>query len=250
MTPRSDHEREVTIDQEDHDETAASPPRARCSRRPRSGRIEHLRRSERQRSALHLQRPSDGRCRQLADGLRRHLGRQPGKSQQFAVGNNTQYIRWTNGVPTVVPESNLVAGDRVSVRVRSPRRSSLAQIEATAAGRVADSGPNPGFAHKPLWLFIGKLDGPASGGHLTLHIANGNQRALQRMLGQPLDQTFSYDAHTIFVLWQGGVPTLISPSQLVVGDRISVRIRARASASLGQVESTPANHVGDHEPAA
>jgi len=68
------------------------------------------------------------------------------------------------------------------------------------------------------------------------------------MLGQPLDQTFSYDAHTIFVLWQGGVPTLISPSQLVVGDRISVRIRARGSASLGQVESTPANHVGDHEP--
>ena len=171
-----------------------------------------------------------------------------GKSQQFAVGNNTQYIRWTNGVPTVVPESNLVAGDRVSVRVRSPRRSSLAQIEATSAGRVADSGPNSGFAHKPLWLFIGKLDGPASGGHLTLHITNGNQRALQRMLGQPLDQSFSYDSHTIFVLWQGGVPTLISPSQLVVGDRISVRIRARASASLGQVESVPANHVGDHEP--
>ena len=171
-----------------------------------------------------------------------------GKTQQFSVGQNTQYIRWTNGVPTVVPESNLVAGDRVSVRIRAARQSSLAQIESTSAGRVADSGANPQFAHKPLWLFIGKLDGPASGGHLTLHIANGNQRSLQRMLGQPLDQTFSYDAHTIFVLWQGGVPTLISPSQLVVGDRISVRIRARGSASLGQVESTPANHVGDHEP--
>ena len=164
------------------------------------------------------------------------------KTQQFSVGQNTQYIRWTNGVPTVVPESNLVAGDRVA------RQSSLAQIESTSAGRVADSGANPQFAHRPLWLFIGKLDGPASGGHLTLHITNGNQRSLQRMLGQPLDQTFSYDAHTIFVLWQGGVPTLISPSQLVVGDRISVRIRARGSASLGQVESTPANHVGDHEP--
>jgi hypothetical protein len=171
-----------------------------------------------------------------------------GKSQQFSVGDNTQYIRWTNGVPTVVPESNLAAGDRVSVRVRAAWSSSLADIEATAAGRVADSGPNPKFAHRPLWLFIGKLDAPASNGHFTLHIVNGNQRALQRMLGQPLDQTFSYDAHTIFVLWQGGVPTLISPSQLVVGDRISVRIRARAVASLSQVESTPANHVGDHEP--
>ena len=170
------------------------------------------------------------------------------KTQQFSVGQNTQYIRWTNGVPTVVPESNLVAGDRVSVRIRAARQSSLAQIESTSAGRVADSGANPQFAHKPLWLFIGKLDGPAANHQVTLHISNGNLRALRAMLGQPLDQTFSYDAHTIFVLWQGGVPTLISPSQLVVGDRISVRIRARGSASLGQVESTPANHVGDHEP--
>ena len=55
------------------------------------------------------------------------------KSQQFAVGQNTQYIRWTNGVPTVVDESNLVAGDRVSVHVRAAPSDSLAQIEATAA---------------------------------------------------------------------------------------------------------------------
>jgi hypothetical protein len=70
------------------------------------------------------------------------------------------------------------------------------------------------------------------------------------MLGQPVDQSFSYDGHTIFVLWQGRVPTLISPSQLKVGDRISVRIRAPGNASLGQVEQVPANHVGDHEPGA
>jgi hypothetical protein len=171
-----------------------------------------------------------------------------GKSQHFAVDQNTQFLRWTNGVPTVVPESNLVAGDRVSVRVRAVRSSSLAELEATAANRVADSGPNPRFAHKPLWLFVGKLDAPAANGHVTLHITNGNQRALRAMLGQTLDQTFSYDSHTIFVLWQGGVPTLISPSQLVVGDRISVRIRARAATSLGQVEQVPANHIGDHEP--
>jgi hypothetical protein len=171
-----------------------------------------------------------------------------GKSQQFTVGQNTQYIRWTHGVPTAVQESNLAAGDRVSVKIRAARSSSLAEIEATAARRVADSGPNPGFAHKPLWLFVGKLNAPASGGSFSLHITNGNQRALQRMLGQPLDQSFSYDPHTIFVLWQSGTPTLISPSQLVVGDRISVRIRARAVSSLSQVEATAANHVGDHEP--
>ena len=173
-----------------------------------------------------------------------------GDDQQFAVDANTQYLRWAHGVPTVVPESNLVAGDRVSVRIRALRSSTLSQIEATPAKAVADRGPMPRFAHKPLWLFIGSLDVPAANGHVKLHVTNGNLRALRAMLGQPVDQSFSYDAHTIFVLWQGRVPTLISPSQLKVGDRISVRIRAPGNASLGQVEQVPANHVGDHEPGA
>jgi hypothetical protein len=69
------------------------------------------------------------------------------------------------------------------------------------------------------------------------------------MLGQSLDQSFTYDDGTIFLLWQGGVPTVISPSQLRAGDRITIRIRAARASSLGQVEATPAAHVGDHEPA-
>ena len=173
-----------------------------------------------------------------------------GDNQHFAVDANTQYIRWTHGVPTVVPESNLVAGDRVSVRIRADRRASLAQIEATAAKRVADTGPPNGrYPRRPLWLFVGTLNAPAGGGHFSLHITNGNLRALRAMLGQPLNQTFTYDGHTVFVLWHGRVPTLISPGQLTVGDRISVRIRAPRAFSLGQVEAVPANHVGDHQPA-
>jgi hypothetical protein len=178
--------------------------------------------------------------------LRKLIGQ--GNTQQFAVGPGTQYIRWTHGVPTVVQESNLVAGDRVSVKVPAARDASLSEIESTPARRVADTGPAGRFPHRPLWLFIGTLNAPAANGHFSLHIRNGNLRSLRAMLGAPLDQTFTYDAHTIFVLWQGGVPTVISPSQLVVGDRISVRIRAPQSYSLGQVESVPANHVGDHEP--
>jgi len=178
--------------------------------------------------------------------LRKLLGQ--GHTQQFAVDSNTQYIRWTHGVPTVVPESNLVAGDRVSINVRAPLSDSLAQIEATPAWRVADRGSEGRFPRRPLWLFIGALEAPAAGGHFTLSMRDGNHRALKALLGQPLDQTFTYDRHTIFVLWQNGVPQVISPSQMVVGDRISVRIRAPQSYSLAQVESTPANHVGDHQP--
>jgi hypothetical protein len=178
--------------------------------------------------------------------LRKMLGQ--GHTQQFAVGPNTQYLRWTHGVPQVVDESNLVADDRVTINVRAPRSDSLAQIESTQSWRVADRGPFGRNPRQPLWLFIGNLQGPAAGGHFSLTMTDGNHRALKALLGGSLSQTFTYDAHTVFVLWQGGVPHVISPSQLVVGDRVSVRIRAPQRYSLAQVESVPANHVGDHEP--
>ena len=167
-------------------------------------------------------------------------------SANFAVDAHTQYLRWTHGVPTIVPESNLLAGDRVTVRIVAARRASLAEIENTAARRVADKGPSGRFPRQPLWLFSGTLDAPASASHLTLHIRDGNLRALRAMLGQALDQSFSYDRHTVFVVWQHGVPTVVSPGSLHTGDRITVRIRAPHAFSLAQVEQVPANHVGDH----
>jgi hypothetical protein len=170
------------------------------------------------------------------------------QNQHFAVGSGTQYLRWSHGVPTVVAESNLVAGDVVSVKVRAARGASLAQIEGTPASRVADRGPTPRHATRPLWLFIGTLDAPAANGKVTIHVQSGNWLALRKMLGQPLDETFSYSRGTVFVLWQGGVPTLISPSQLRVGDRISIRLRAPRGSSLQQAEQVPAGHIGDHEP--
>jgi hypothetical protein len=178
--------------------------------------------------------------------LRKLVGQ--GADQHFAVGPSTQYLRWSHGVPTVVAESNLVAGDVVSVKVRAERGASLAQIESTPASRVADRGPTPGHATKPLWLLVGTLDAPAANGRLTIHVQSGNWLGLKKMLGQPLDETFSYGRRTIFILWRAGVPTVISPSQLRVGDRISVRIRAPRSYSLQQAEQVPASHVGDHEP--
>jgi hypothetical protein len=169
-------------------------------------------------------------------------------SQSFAVGSNTEYLRWAHGVPTVVSQGNLAEGDQLTLRIRAPRRSSLAQVESTPVNIVADHGPTPGRAARPLWLFQGTLNAPAVGNHLNVHVMDGNHRALKAMLGQALDQSFAYGRRTVFILWRGRVPTLISPSQLTVGDRISVRIRARGDSSLAQVESTPANHVGEHEP--
>ena len=179
--------------------------------------------------------------------LRLLVGRS--RDQLFSVDSSTEYLRWSNGVPTVVSEDNLAAGDVVTIRVRAERGSTLAQVESTAAKVVADRGVSPGRANKPLWLFVGRLTAPAANGRIPLHVTSGNWRGLHAMLGQSLDQTFSYDSHTIFILWQGRVPTVISPGQMKVGDRISVRIRAPRGSSLARLDSTPANHVGDHEPA-
>src|SRR5579884_4248272 len=156
------------------------------------------------------------------------------QDQVLALGPGTEVLIWQHGVPHVGTTSDLQQGDAVTVRVRAPRGASLQQIESTPASVVADRG-TPGAGGRPLWLFVGTVGGPQSGGHLALHVTSGNWRALQAMLGQQLDQTFTYDGGTIFLLWKGRVPTVIDPSQLVAGDRITVRVRpARLDARAGR----------------
>ena len=172
-----------------------------------------------------------------------------GQSQNevFSLDSHTQILVWSHGVAHVSSSAALNLGDYVSVNLRASGGSSLQEILSHPAASVTDrqSAPN---ANKPLWLFSGTVAGPQSGGKINLHVGSGNWKALQSMLGQSLDQTFSYNDDTIFLLWQGRTPTVIDASQLKAGDRISVRIRALRSSSLAQVESVPANHVGDHEP--
>jgi hypothetical protein len=169
------------------------------------------------------------------------------QNQVFTLASSTRVIVWSHGVPHVGSSGDLQQGDFVTLTVRAPHGSSLQQIESTPAGRVADhAAPRGG---RPLWLFIGSVAGPQSGGHVALHVTSGNWKALNAMLGQPLDQSFTYDDGTIFLLWQSGVPTVIDPAQLKAGDRITIRVRAPRDSSLAQVEATPAAHVGDHEPA-
>jgi hypothetical protein len=169
------------------------------------------------------------------------------QNEVLALDSGTEVLVWSHGVPHVGSTADLQQGDFVTVNVRAPRGSSLQQITQVPARRVSDhAAPHGG---QPLWLFVGSVAGAQSGGKIALHVTSGNWKGLQAMLGQPLDQSFTYDDGTIFLLWQGGVPTVIDASQLKAGDRITVRIRAARSASLAQVEATPAAHVGDHEPA-
>ena len=144
---------------------------------------------------------------------------------------------------------DLAAGDYVWVHVRAPRDASLAQIEQQPSGLVGDHGTTIDKPDKPLYLFRGTLTSASSTG-VTVHVTGGDRRAMKLEIGQSADQTFTVGGQTIFLLWQGKVPTVIDASKLVVGDRIVVRVRADKGSSLSEIEAIAADHVGDREPAA
>jgi hypothetical protein len=177
--------------------------------------------------------------------LRKMLGQS--QNQSFTLGSGTEILVWRKGIPTVGNVTNLDKGDWVQVNVRAPKGSTLAEIAATPAGIVGDH-LKPGHPKFPLFLYVGTVAGPQAGGHIALHVTAGNRLALRSVLGQSPDQMFTYDDDTIFLLWQGKVPTVIDASQLKAGDRITIRIRAPRRSTLAQVEATAAKHVGDHEP--
>jgi len=170
-------------------------------------------------------------------------------TQTFAYGTTTEFLKWSHGIPAIVQAGNLAAGDFVWVHVRAPRHATLAEIEQQAAALVGDHGTQLFKPTQPLYLFRGTLSSVGSG-TVSVHVTGGNARALRLLVGQSSDQSLAFGDNTILLLWQGKVPTVIDATKLVAGDRIVVRIRAPKGATLAQVESTPANHIGDREPAA
>jgi hypothetical protein len=180
------------------------------------------------------------------DALKALIGQS--QNQSFTVGSSTEVLVYAHGRPHQGDMADLRQGDEIAVRIRAPRGSSLASIETTPAATIADHTTPARHTAGPLYLYVGTVTGPQPAEHVSLHVTSGNWRALHSMLGQPLDQTFATDDGTIYLLWQGKVPTVIDPSRLQAGDRITVRVHTSRSATLAQVESTPAAHVGDHEP--
>jgi hypothetical protein len=168
--------------------------------------------------------------------------------QTFTYGDKTEFLRWTNGVPKVVQAGDLQAGDYVRVDVRAPRGSSLATIESTAAGLIGDHGTQLNRPDKPDYLFRGTVASVGSSS-ISVDIRGGNRRALRLLLGSSRTQTFTVGDSTIFLLWQGKVPTVTQLADLKAGDKVAIHVRTQAGSTLGQVEATPAARVAEHEPA-
>ena len=93
-------------------------------------------------------------------------------------------------------------------------------------------------------MFRGTLTATSSDS-VTLTVHGGNRRATRLLIGQAQSESFTVGGSTIFLLWQGKVPTVISLGQLTIGDNVVVRIRAPKHSNLAQVEATAAVHVGD-----
>ena len=61
--------------------------------------------------------------------------------QAFTTGPDTVFLHWAHRIPTLIGPSGLKPGDRIVIRIRADKGSSLAEILATAAKRVADREP-------------------------------------------------------------------------------------------------------------
>lgn len=169
--------------------------------------------------------------------------------QTFATNDKTVFLKWTNGIPTVVGIDDLAPNDYVTVNVRADRNATSEEIKTKPAATVADRGPTWEKPTKPLYLFRGTFVS-ASDGKITITVKGGNRPALRLLIGQPGDQTFTTGSETVFLHWAKRIPTVIDASKLKVGDRIIVRIRADRGSTLTQVQMTPAKHVADREPRA
>jgi len=58
--------------------------------------------------------------------------------QTFSYGDETIFLLWTGKVPTVTSADQLKEGDRIVVKIRAPRHTTLDQLEQMAAARVAE----------------------------------------------------------------------------------------------------------------
>ena len=179
--------------------------------------------------------------------LRAMLGQS--QVQTFTTGQQTVFLKWSNGVPTVVASGDLAQGDRVAINLRAARGATLAELRAPAPGIVGDHGTTWNNPSKPLYLFRGTLVSSTDGA-VTVDVRGGNRHALRLLIGQPARQVFATGGETVFLHWQGRIPSVTSASSLEVGARVIVRIRADRGSTLAQVEATAAKRVAEHEPPA
>jgi hypothetical protein len=161
------------------------------------------------------------------------------------VGTRTAYRGIVAGKMVSVASDALKATDPVSVTIRAPQGSKWADLALIAASRVVDTAGKQSGA---VFIFRGTAT-PGASGAITLHVTDGNYRALKLLLGQSQDETFATDVHTKFVRWNNKKSSVITFGDIKPNDVVTIRIRIAGSSSLADVLARPAALVVDREPA-
>ena len=102
---------------------------------------------------------------------------------------------------------------------------------ALLVGAILTAGASATFAARTsgnvLYVFNGRMlaDG-GSGSPIAVDVNGGNRLALKKLVGQSDSANFAVDASTQYLRWTHGVPTVVTESNLLAGDRVSVRVMA------------------------
>jgi hypothetical protein len=142
----------------------------------------------------------------------------------FTADAKTRWIAVQGNTPLLGASDTVLAGDVVRVVVRAPRHTPLATLVATPAASITDVSARTRPAGR-LFLFGATASAIDTTAHtITVDVNFGNWRGLFALLGQPVHQTFAYDANTVFLKWRHGVPIGVVPSVIHAGDPLTLRV--------------------------
>jgi len=142
----------------------------------------------------------------------------------FTADGGTRWIAVHGNTPLLAGSGTVLAGDIVRVVVRAPFHTPIATLGATPAASVTDLSARTRPAGR-LFLFGATAAAIDTTNHtITVDINFGNWRGLYALLGQPVHETFTYDAGTVFLKWRHGVPIGVDPSVIHAGDPLTLRV--------------------------
>ncbi len=142
----------------------------------------------------------------------------------FTTDAHTRWISVHGNTPVLAASDTVLAGDDVRVLVRAPWHTPLATLVATPAASVTDLSARTRPTGR-LFLFGATAAAIDTTAHtITVDVNYGNWRGLFALLGQPVHQTFTYDANTVFLKWRHGVPIGVDPSVIHAGDPLTLRV--------------------------
>jgi hypothetical protein len=143
----------------------------------------------------------------------------------FKADGHTRWISVNGNAPVVGASDTILAGDLVRVVIRAPFHTPLATLLSYPAASITDLSARTRPAGR-LFLFGAIASAIDTTNHtITVDVNFGNWRGLFALLGQPVHQTFTYDANTtVFLKWRHGVPIGVDPGLIHAGVPLTLRV--------------------------